>query len=393
MVKKISKIIKNVILLIRLKQYKTLVRKFTLQYKLHSWRQAKKKHLIIKRLLKYKNLFNDGVHLAVKDEDISFLFNQLSLNINADAKILFTDDVSLITRHYQLVVFLDLTKNESLASLRSKNIDFILTNSLNKYSNLDNDKVYYYDEEVKKFCIGRFLLSIDFITFDLFMQYCDELNPFKSTSNVCLTLPEYSGRFKYINNLISSPELSYFKFSQTIGLRHMISWIGCGLSYKYLFNKALQANLANLTIAEDDVFLEEGFFENYKKIRDYLLTNPDWDVFNGYTFWADGSRVQPLISFENISLYNTNKFISMVFNCYNRSLIEKGSMWDDSCRNLENAIDGYLSSHASSVIVSMPFIVGHNDELDSVLWGNNNEFIYANMVSESNMIAKSVCEK
>jgi GR25 family glycosyltransferase involved in LPS biosynthesis len=221
------------------------------------------------------------------------------------------------------------------------------------------------------------------------MLHCDELDPFLQTDRICLSLPEYQVRFNYINHLIETTELKELKFSVVIGLRHVIGWVGCGLSYKYLFYKALQRNLTKITISEDDIILEDNFNDNFQAIISYLKVVGSWDVFNGYTFWHGNRDLECIFALNTrYKLFKTSSLISTVFNIYNISAIESGAKWDATLRNQENAIDGYLKGCISSVIVSYPFIVDHNDNLDSVLWGESNEFIYAHMVAESKQVIK-----
>ncbi|MBC8674081.1 glycosyltransferase family 25 protein [Aeromonas hydrophila] len=43
------------------------------------------------------------------------------------------------------------------------------------------------------------------------------------------------------------------------GLRHRLGWVGCGLSYKFLINRAKDLNFQQITICEDDVSLPDDF--------------------------------------------------------------------------------------------------------------------------------------
>ncbi|MDD3266703.1 MAG: glycosyltransferase family 25 protein [Burkholderiales bacterium] len=390
----ILRFVKNIYILIKLKQYKSLWYKLTFQYRIHNWKQERINVSKFKKLALYKKLIQGGICLEIKSKNVEQLVNLLELPINQNSDIVFTDQLSLLTKKNKLIIFMDNVDadKKEISSLLSKGvIDFVLTNELEHYDNRYVEKIYYYDDKTPNFYIGRLFLAIDLISFKQFMKFCDELDPFALSNKVCLSLPEYPIRYNYIQNLISTTELNKLNFISIIGLRHTIGWIGCGLSYKYLFSKSLQHNYHNITIAEDDIVLEDNFTSNFQFIQEYLSSAKDWDVFNGYTFLDDANNLLPLIKFGNDNcLYATNKFMSTVFNTYNRSLIQRGSEWNEQFRNKVNAIDGYLRAEVYNVIISYPFIVGHNEQLDSVLWNNSNEFIYNNMLVESKKVANSV---
>lgn len=393
MFKKVVQFITSTIQLIKLKQYKSFLRKVTFQYRFHNWKQARAYKLKIYNLSRYKRWLSDGVCLKRQNKEELHLFNKLSIINNDMANIIFTDDLSFVKPNHKLVIFFDLDNGENQVSNIMSKVDFILSNTLDKYDGFPIERVFYYNELSGNFYIGRFLLAIDFISFEQFMLYCDEIDPFVNSNKICLSLPEYKTRFDYIKKLIASDGLKDFNFVQVIGLRHTIGWVGCGLSYKYLFIKALQHDFSNITVAEDDILLEDNFINNYRFIQSYLSTTSNWGVFNGYTFWQKNSDITYVCTNDEVKLYRTHNFMSMVFNIYNKYSIEIGSKWDDSCREQENAIDGYLNSNIQNIVTSWPFIVNHNDKLDSVLWNNSNEFIYSHMIAENNVVNKNASEK
>lgn len=392
---KILNFVKHIILLIRLRQYKSLWRKITLQYRFHAWKQERIKNSKLNKLLLYKKLACGGVYLKVKNDEIKTLFLALKFKINENAKIIFTDDIHALqnVKNQELVIFLDFLSNQNNevnALVINKKINFVLTSNLAQYSNLNTDQIFYYDSIASNFYIGRLLLAIDLISFEQFMCYCDELEQFRHSDKICLSLPEYSARYNYIQNLLATTDLKSYNFVQVIGLRHLIGWIGCGLSYKYLFSKSIQFGHQQMTIAEDDITLELNFVGKYNALLNYLDSVTNWDIFNGYTFLNSWNKLSLLSSFNGINLYTTPKFMSTVFNIYNQSAINIGSQWDNNIREQENAIDGYLNQRVSNVIISEPFIIGHNNSLDSVLWNNSNEFIYNHMIAENSMVTKNV---
>ena len=88
--------------------------------------------------------------------------------------------------------------------------------------------------------------------------------------------------------------------------------------------------------------------------------------------------------FEGITFAVVDKMTSTVFNIYNLESLEILASWN--AENLDpsiNTIDRFIEQQKDlRIIVAIPYLVGQNDDLDSVLWGFNNER-YSKMITES----------
>lgn len=235
----------------------------------------------------------------------------------------------------------------------------------------------------RKFLFARFLLGIGFIPYETFIAFIEphNLTSMYSQKNpkLCLSLPETLER----RNSFLKEDMHDFQIID--GLKHRIPWIGCGLSYKYLFYLAQQYDSDVVTICEDDVYFPSGFKERHHKIYQYLINNKDkWDIFAGVI--AD---LSPKTSITDIDYYDgidyiyIDRMVSMVYNIYNSTVFDKLSNWDLRITATSNTIDRHIEQTPNLKIVTCyPFLVGHKEELHSSLWGQSNT-TYNSMISSS----------
>ena len=65
--------------------------------------------------------------------------------------------------------------------------------------------------------------------------------------------------------------------------------------------------------------------------------------------------------------------ISMVFNLYNESVYQYLIDWNEKDSDVQkNTIDRALESHDLKIAATLPFLVGHKEDLQSTIWGFNN---------------------
>ncbi len=224
-----------------------------------------------------------------------------------------------------------------------------------------NDPNYYF---------YRFALACGVISYSQFWNFTHEMITLIS-SQICLSLPEQQLRR---NDFIS--DARNYNFALFDGLRHELGWIGCGLSYKYLFCLAKKYNLDYLTICEDDVEFYSGFVSRLQLILEYLTQNSSrWDIFSGLIANLDHSaNILSIENYQSEEFVYIDKMTSTVFNVYNTSCFNSIIEWNEQNRNMEtNTIDRYLESHEDvRVVTLLPFLVGHKEEQYSTLWGFHN---------------------
>lgn len=235
----------------------------------------------------------------------------------------------------------------------------------------------------------RFLLATDNITFDEFWNLTGQRMRL-SSDKICLNLPEFVRRSQ------SFDRDNRFGFVRFTGLRHSQGWVGCAMSYKLMIMLARKQGLPSITICEDDVEFPEDFESRWPAIQQYLQTNPDdWDVFSGLMadVHADTKIVATYVR-DQMQFLLTDRLISMVFNVYNASTFDAVASWNELDRDVaSNTIDRYLERARSlRILVTLPFLVGHKEELFSTLWGFQNSQ-YTDLISASSaLLADKVIE-
>jgi hypothetical protein len=172
------------------------------------------------------------------------------------------------------------------------------------------------------------------------------------------------------------------------GLRRRPGWVGCGLSYKSLALHVLKGGQKTLMIMEDDVIVPADFEDKVAVIKRYLEKNEgEWDVFAGIiAVLHPEAKVLAVEEFDGMTFITINKMISMVFNIYNEKSLQLLAAWNPENLDSEcNTIDRFLESQTNlRIVVTLPFFVGHREEVHSSLWGFQN-------TQYKDLIANSEC--
>lgn len=220
-----------------------------------------------------------------------------------------------------------------------------------------NDFAYYF---------YRFLLAFDCISFDEFYECAGNYISFGG-SRICLSLPEDVERR---NAFLKDNQYGFELFA---GLRHTRGWTGCGLSYKFIMKKAKEQGLSDILICEDDVLFPEDFDARFSNVMQYLDTHNDWDVFQGVIADVGNVEIQNVEECNEEMIVYLNHMVSMVFNYYKSHMFDRVISWDEKDANqLANTIDRALESKDLKVVTTVPFLVGHKEDLKSTIWGFEN---------------------
>ena len=229
------------------------------------------------------------------------------------------------------------------------------------------------------FMFDRFLLAMDFLPVG-YVGRMDLLVP-KSVDKVILTMPETYSRHQAV---LAEHRLNGWALFE--GIRRQPGWIGCGLSYYVLAHHAICHGLNRLVVAEDDIFLPEDFSRRFETVNRFLDQRTDkWTMFSGLiSDLHENVNILSVEEFEGMTFAVVDKMTSTVFNIYNLESLEILASWN--AENLDpsiNTIDRFIEQQKDlRIIVAIPYLVGQNDDLDSVLWGFNNER-YSKMITES----------
>lgn len=308
------------------------------------------------------------------------LFECLSLG-----KMIVSETSSDIDEHQALEKSVDFVPVNDIQKMCER-VEYWLNNETKRRDKIkQNIQNLNIDPNWFEFYFMRFMLASDWISFDKFYQLVGK-NIHFPTDFVCLGLPESTERAK------DFAKDNLYNIHTFPGLRHKKGWIGCGLSYKFMLKKAKEQKLNQLVICEDDVEFKPNFSEDLANIRSYLETQKDWDIFSGVI--ADlnkNARITKLDKTKTGEYIYIDKMTSMVFNIYSARFFDKIVGWNESNQNVEeNAIDRYIENSSNvTTITRLPYLVGHKEDLNSTLWGFQND-VYSEMIKKS---VKELSEK
>lgn len=228
------------------------------------------------------------------------------------------------------------------------------------------------------FMFDRFLVAQGFLP----LSYADAMQaPLPpGTTQVALSLPETVARRIAIEKVLP------FSYRLFCGLRRQPGWVGCGLSYRTLARYAIAQGLPRFAIMEDDVVLPVDFESRLRSVQAFLdARSGQWHVFAGMIAMLDAQvTVHAVESYEGMTFVTLDKMTSMVFNVYGSEALRMLAAWNpEPERDPVNTIDRHLGGQAGlRVIVTLPFLVGHCEEMQSTLWGSSNR-LYSELIRSS----------
>lgn len=229
-----------------------------------------------------------------------------------------------------------------------------------------------------EFMLYRMLLArriLGYLQFDQLTAPGDPLSP-----RLALSLPETTARRQAFE--ANRPgDVAVFD-----GLRYAPGWVGCALSYKHLAQSALRQQMPQLEIMEDDVEFPPGHDERRARVLAYLAQRAgEWDVFVGVMALVHPeTNVLKVERVDGETYVTLDRMISMVSNIYTPEALRRIAAWDETCLDAEtNTIDRFLQNQGRlRAVVTLPFLVGHREDMDSSLWGISNAR-YAQLISQA----------
>lgn len=230
----------------------------------------------------------------------------------------------------------------------------------------------------------RYLLANDWISFDRFYELAGGFVNFDG-NRVCLSLPESVDRREEFDRE------NRYGFEVFPGLRHTRGWTGCGLSYKFIMKKAQEQHLKNIVVCEDDVLFPDGFEERWKKCMQYLSEHTEWNIFQGLMSDVGKVKISEVNRENGETFVHLDHMISMVFNFYDESVYPSLIAWDETNDDVySNTIDRALEAMHLNIITTVPFLVGHKEDLSSDIWGFQNTQYNDLIASSSEKLVKLV---
>lgn len=227
-----------------------------------------------------------------------------------------------------------------------------------------------------EFMLYRMLLARRWLDYPQF-QTLTSKTPLPGT-RLALSLPETTARrAMFVSH--QAPGVQVFD-----GLRYSPGWTGCALSYKYLAQQALAAQWPQLEVMEDDVLFLPDYAEHKVVVDAYLAQHSgQWDVFVGLVaIMHPDTRVLGVERQGGLVFVTIDRMMSMVHNTYAPTALRLLAQWDEAHADPEtNTIDRYLQTQQQlRVVTTLPFLVGHHEELHSSLWGIQNSH-YAEIIA------------
>lgn len=218
---------------------------------------------------------------------------------------------------------------------------------------------------------SRYLLAIDALSLDTYLE-TEDFFPRISCDipKLCLSLSETPIRtHAFIKQAMPD-------FQIVEGLRHVIGWVGCGMSYKYIAHSLIRQRKELAVICEDDVLFPPDFNLRLNRIIAYLQHSAfDWHLFSGMiAHLHPETKVLKIEEFDGIEYIHIDTMTSMVMNVYSAAGLDLLARWNEKNTDpYTNTIDRYLEKIPGLVaIVTLPFLVSHNESQASTLWGIEN---------------------
>ncbi|MBB2970081.1 methyltransferase type 11 [Mesorhizobium sp. RMAD-H1] len=228
------------------------------------------------------------------------------------------------------------------------------------------------------FMFDRFLVALGVLPANAILE--KPIYVAEGSSFFALSLPETIDRRRAITRIRPDGCVIFD------GIRNTRGWVGCASSFNALSRYALDKHLDKLTVIEDDVILPPDFDKVFEEVIDYLDNRESrWDIFSG--LMADIHPSARVLSVEDVAgrTYVTmDKMTSTVFNIYGKRALELLSIWNPLDTDaVTNTIDRYLERQKDlRIVVTLPFIAGHKEEMTSTLWGFENGR-YTPMIAEA----------
>lgn len=234
------------------------------------------------------------------------------------------------------------------------------------------------------FFFYRFMMAQDWMSFDRFYELAGDFVTFTG-NRICLSLPETGERRKAFDLD------NRYGFEVIPGLRHQRGWTGCGLSYKYIMKRAKDQGLEEILVCEDDVQFPDDFGTRWENCLKYLREHQDFDVFQGFMADVGEVSIRRVDRMYGQTFVHLDHMISMVFNYYQSSVYDDLINWDETDPDMErNAIDRALEAKELNIVTTVPFLVGHKEDLDSAAWDFNNSHYRVQIEKSKEKLVKLV---
>ncbi len=343
-----------------------------------------KKHFSVKII---NNLFGDALYAEMSKAKVvvnihyyegalletTRIYECLSQN-----KIIVSEESADMDEYSELLPLVDFVPVNDIQAMVEKVEHWVSSDVARKERNNEIRKGCADMPDMFSYYFLRLFLAHDLITYDDFYKAVGHVIQF-DTDMICLGLPETTVR------KADFEKDNHYGIQYVPGLRHRLGWVGCGLSYKFLINRAKDLNFQQITICEDDVSLPDDFSSRLNNIKKYLSEKENWDVFAGLIAdLHDDVKILQVEDVDNERYVHIDKMVSMVTNIYSDKFYDKLLAWDSCNHDAQtNTIDRFIELHDDvHTIVTSRYLVGHKEDLNSTLWGISN-MTYKKLIKNS----------
>lgn len=296
-------------------------------------------------------------------------------------RILFLIEELEVLRRYGNYDYKRLRRSFSILVSSLLNIEYLASKKINfptvHFLPLEQFELGISGAQRFTFMFDRFLVAQGFLPVSWVKRM--ELAIPEASIQIGLSMPETIERRKVFKTSIPD---GYFVFD---GIRRQPGWVGCGLSYQVLASHAMKHGSKTLSVMEDDVVLPSDFASKITIVQEFLEAREQWDVFSGVI-----AALHPQVEILSVEIYQgvtfvtINRMTSTVFNIYSTRALHILASWDPENSDAEtNTIDRYLESQNDlRVVVTLPFLVGHREEVNSTIWASSNT-LYSELIKSS----------
>lgn len=139
-----------------------------------------------------------------------------------------------------------------------------------------------------------------------------------------INLASRNDRWTHIIKTFSDPEINLIKVEAEVNDKN--GWIGCFLSHKKCIRIAKEKGLKNIMVIEDDCLPmninKDTFKSRLLKIKNYLDTHDEWNIYLGGTATISPSNFKNVIKHEDETFVEFNKAYMTHMICYNSNVYD-----------------------------------------------------------------------
>ena len=139
-----------------------------------------------------------------------------------------------------------------------------------------------------------------------------------------INLATRTDRWEHIIKTFSDPEINLIKVEAEVDVKK--GWIGCFLSHKKCLRIAKENGLKNIMVIEDDCLPmnlnKESFKSRLFKIKNYLDTHDDWNIYLGGTATISPSNYKNVIKYEDETFVEFTRAYMTHMICYNNNVYD-----------------------------------------------------------------------